>query len=56
MFHSAASSALERVLVEGWDAETAWQHEAIAFGYRRVLFHANIADSFKAAIAALLPR
>jgi hypothetical protein len=47
--------ALERVLLEGWDAAAAWQHDAVAFGYRPVLFHGNTADSFKAAVAALAP-
>jgi protein-tyrosine phosphatase len=47
--------ALERVLVEGWDAARAWQHDAVDFGYRAVVFHANIADSYKAAIEALSP-
>jgi protein tyrosine/serine phosphatase len=46
--------ALERVLLEGWDAAAAWQHDAFAFGYRPTLFHANIAESFKAAVAALV--
>ena len=48
--------ALERVVLEGWDAAKAWEHDAVAFGYRPVLFHANIADSFKSAVAALAPR
>jgi hypothetical protein len=45
--------ALQRVLLEGWDAKSAWQHDAVAFGYRRNLFHASMADSFDAAVRAL---
>jgi protein tyrosine/serine phosphatase len=41
--------ALYRVLVDGWDPATAWQREAVAFGYRRGLFHGSIVDSFDAA-------
>jgi protein tyrosine/serine phosphatase len=45
--------AMERVIVEGWSAAAAWEHDAVAFGYRRALFHRNIADSFDAAVRAL---
>jgi protein tyrosine/serine phosphatase len=47
--------ALERVVVEGWTAAAAWEHDAIAFGYRRSLFHRTIADSFNAAVGKLAP-
>jgi hypothetical protein len=47
--------ALERVVVEGWTAAAAWEHDAVAFGYKRTLFHRNIADSFNAAAATLAP-
>jgi hypothetical protein len=45
--------ALARVVCEGWAAADAWQHDAVAFGYRRNLWHRSIADSFQSAIAAL---
>ena len=48
--------ALERVLLEGWEAAKAWEHDALTFGYRPVLFHANIADSFNAAVRRMARR
>jgi protein tyrosine/serine phosphatase len=45
--------ALARVLLDGWGASQAWQHDAVAFGYRRVIWHRSIAESFEAAMRAL---
>jgi protein tyrosine/serine phosphatase len=45
--------ALYRVLVEGWDPETAWRHEAVDYGYARGWWYGAIADSFFAAATAL---
>jgi protein tyrosine/serine phosphatase len=45
--------ALERVILEGWKADAAWQHDAVAFGYRPDLFHRTIAQSFRAAVRTL---
>jgi protein tyrosine phosphatase (PTP) superfamily phosphohydrolase (DUF442 family) len=46
--------SMYRVLVEGVEPNAAWQQNAVAFGYKRGLFHGSIEDSFNAAIRALL--
>jgi protein tyrosine/serine phosphatase len=45
--------ALARVVLDGWAAAEAWQQNAVAFGYRRVIWHRSIADSFEAAMRSL---
>jgi protein tyrosine/serine phosphatase len=45
--------ALARVILDGWTAAAAWEHDAVAFGYRRNLWHRTIADSYDAALRAL---
>jgi len=45
--------ALARVLLDGWTPRDAWAHDAVAFGYRRNLWHRSMANSFDDAMRAL---
>ncbi len=45
--------ALSRVLLDGWAAPKAWEHEAVAYGYKGGLFHRTMVQSFDSAVRLL---